>query len=147
IFEIFIEAYLATQAISQRSRHWVVGDIPLNLRERYKLPRDGTGIDGIYQMHDGSHVAYQVKYRQRRHLTFGEIAEFLGITEQFADRVVFTNATTLSGKANHRTRLVNSEVFYSLPAGAFTAIEAWLKEKPLRITRVEPDPKYQVEAL
>jgi hypothetical protein len=28
VFEIFIEAYLATQPITQRVRHWVVGCIP-----------------------------------------------------------------------------------------------------------------------
>ena len=54
IFEIFVEGYLATQAIMQGVDHWVVGDIPLSLRERYKLPSDPTGIDGIYQTHDGT---------------------------------------------------------------------------------------------
>ena len=99
VFEIFIEGYLATQSITQRVKHWVVGDIPLALRERYKLPRDATGIDGIYEIHDGSHVAYQVKYRQKPHLTFAEVAPFLGLTEKFSDRVVFTNAAKLSDKA------------------------------------------------
>ena len=73
-FEIFIEGYLATQAITQRVRHWVVGSIPLDLRARFKLPKDGTGIDGIYETHDGSNVAYQVKYRQKQQLTFAEVA-------------------------------------------------------------------------
>src|SRR5215469_15945437 len=74
IFEIFVEAFLATQSITQRVKHWVVGKIPLELRERYKLPCDGTGIDGIYEIHDGKHVAYQVKYRQDVHLTYTEVA-------------------------------------------------------------------------
>ena len=103
-FEIFIEGYLATQTITQCVRHWVVGDIPLSLRERYKLPRDPTGIDGIYEVHDGSKVAYQVKYRQNHRLTFSEVAEFLGITEQFSDRVIFTNAAKLSDKAGGLNR-------------------------------------------
>ena len=34
------------------------------------LPADATGIDGIYEIHDGSHVAYQVKYRQKQNLSF-----------------------------------------------------------------------------
>ena len=33
-FEIFIEGYLATQTITQHVRHWVVGGIPLEVRER-----------------------------------------------------------------------------------------------------------------
>ena len=59
IFEIFIEGYLATQTIAQCRRHWVVGSIPLEMRERYNLPNDGTGIDGIYEdlARDGCDVA------------------------------------------------------------------------------------------
>ena len=91
VFEIFIEGYLATQAIAQSRQHWVVGAIPLELRKRYKLPSDGTGIDGVCEAHDGSHVAYQVKYRQKANLTYQEVAPFLGLTEQFSDRVIFTN--------------------------------------------------------
>src|SRR4051794_41010087 len=131
VFEIFIEGYLATQAITQRLRHWVVGSIPLDMRMRYKLPKDGTGIDGIYETHDGSNVAYQVKYRQKQQLTFAEVAPFLGITEQFSDRVLFTNAATLSDKAIVRTRWVNREVFCALSPDALHTIEAWLKQKPL----------------
>ncbi len=147
VFEIFVEGYLATQPITQWVRHWVVGNIPLSLRERYKLPRDATGIDGIYEMHDGSHVAYQVKFRQKRQLTFAEVAPFLGITEQFSDRVIFTNAATLSAKALQRTRWVSREAFLDLSANALRSIEAWLKQKPLPVARATPDPSYQVQAL
>jgi len=65
------------------------------MRERYNLPNDGTGIDGIHEMHDGSHVAYEVKYRRNHNLTFAEVSPFPGITEKFSDRVIFPNATTL----------------------------------------------------
>ncbi|MCH2458840.1 MAG: hypothetical protein MK186_12430, partial [Henriciella sp.] len=40
VFEIFIEGYLATQAITQHAEHWVVGGIPVEMRERFKLPND-----------------------------------------------------------------------------------------------------------
>ena len=126
IFEIFVEGYLATQPITQRVKHWIVGNIPLPLRERYKLPRDATGIDGIYETHDGSQVAYQVKYRQKQHLTFAEVAPFLGITEQFEDRVIFTNAAALSDKAIQRTRWVGRDAFANLSPNALRCIEAWL---------------------
>ena len=49
VFEIFIEGYLATQAITQHVKHWVVGGIPVDMRERFNLPNDGTGIDGVYE--------------------------------------------------------------------------------------------------
>lgn len=147
IFEIFIEGYLATQTITQHVRHWVVGSIPLPFREKYNLPRDATGIDGLYEMHDGSHVAYQVKFRQKEHLTYAEVAPFLGLTERFSDRVIFTNASALSDKAIQRTRWVSREVFAGLSANALRSIEAWLKEKPLPVTRATPDPRHQVQAL
>jgi predicted helicase len=69
VFEIFIEAYLATQAITQHVKHWVVGGIPVDMRERFNLPNDGTGIDGIYEERSGHQVAYQVKYRKNHNLT------------------------------------------------------------------------------
>jgi superfamily II DNA or RNA helicase len=147
LFEIFIEGYIATQAITQRVKHWVVGNIPLDIRERYNLPNDGTGIDGIYETHDGSHVAYQVKYRQNYNLTFAEVAPFLGITEKFLDRVIFTNATVLSHKAVVRTRWYSGDAFNSLSEIQLKQIEAWLKEKPVPIARATPSPSYQVQAL
>jgi predicted helicase len=146
-FEIFIEGYLATQNITQCVRHWVVGEIPLPLRERYKLPSDPTGIDGIYETRDGCQVAYQVKYRQKQALTFAEVAPFLGLTEKFRDRVIFTNAATLSEKAVVRTRWVSGEVFRALSPEALGAIEAWLKKRPPPIIRAKPDPHFQVQAL
>lgn len=147
IFEIFIEGYLATQPIAQCVKHWIVGEIPLALREKYNLPSNATGIDGIYETDDGSHIAYQVKYRQKSNLTFAEVAPFLGITEAFADRVIFTNASTLSHMAIVRTRWFNSEVFNSLSSNSLSLIEAWLKEKSAPIVRAAPDPDYQVPAL
>jgi hypothetical protein len=141
------KAILPTQPITQRVKHWVVGGIPLPMRERYNLPPDATGIDGIYETHDGNHVAYQVKYRQCPNLTYAEVAPFLGLTERFTDRVIFTNASTLSEKASKRTRWVNHETFLELSPEALEKIEAWLKSKPLPVLRFLPDPNYQTQAL
>ena len=69
VFEIFVEGFLATQPIMQCVDHWVVGDIPLTLRQQYHLPSDAKGIDGVYESRVGTHVAYQVKYRQKGYLT------------------------------------------------------------------------------
>jgi hypothetical protein len=147
VFEIFVEGYLATQAITQHAKHWVVGGIPVVLRERFNLPNDGTGIDGIYEERDGSQIAYQVKYRKNHNLTFAEVAPFLGITEKFNDRVIFTNASSLSEKAAVRTRWVNGEVFNALTPVQFDQIEAWLKEQSAPVARAIPDPSYQTQAL
>ena len=49
VFEIFIEAYLATQAITQHVKHWVVGGIPVDMRDRFNLPRDTSACRGSLQ--------------------------------------------------------------------------------------------------
>ena len=147
VFEIFIEAYLQTQPITQCAQHWVVGSIPLDVRQKYKLPSDGTGIDGIYQTYDGEYVAYQVKYRQASHLTLTEVATFLATADQFADKVIFTTATTLKDVAADRSRFINGLTFRELSSGALEKINAWLRSKPEPITRAQPDPRYQTQAL
>jgi hypothetical protein len=43
VFEIFVEAFLATQTIMQCSEAWVVGKIPLDVRESLNLPSDAKG--------------------------------------------------------------------------------------------------------
>jgi len=147
VFEIFIEGYLATQAITQHTKHWVVGGIPVEMRERFNLPNDGTGIDGIYEERSGNQIAYQVKYRKNHNLTFAEVAPFLGITEKFTDRVIFTNASSLSDKAAVRTRWYSGEVFNALTSAEFEQIEAWLGEKPAPLVKAVPDPSYQTQVL
>lgn len=147
VFEIFIEGYLATQPIVQCKQHWIVGSIPLSLRERFKLPNDGTGIDGIYETTDGTYVAYQVKYRQKSNLTYQEVAPFLGITEGFKDRVIFTNASTLAHQAIPRTRWFSRQDFLSLSPEALREITAWIHGELVVRQRAEPDPRYQTQAL
>lgn len=147
VFEIFIEGYLATQSIAQCRQHWIVGSIPLSLRERYRLPSDGTGIDGIYEATDGTHVAYQVKYRQKSNLTYQEVASFLGLTERFSDRVIFTNAATLAHQAIARTRWLSRRDFLSLTPEALSEISSWIAGKPIAGKRAEPDPRHQSQVL
>ena len=74
VFEIFIEGYLQTQIINQCAQHWVTGNIPVSIRDRFNLPSHDAGIDGVYQTFDGRYVAYQAKYRQAKTLSFGEVS-------------------------------------------------------------------------
>ena len=62
-FEIFIEAYLATQATFQAEKVWLVGQVPPQVRQKLNLPADAKGIDGVFQTHGGELVPYQVKFR------------------------------------------------------------------------------------
>jgi len=148
VFEIFVEGFLATQPIMQCVTHWVVGDIPLTLRQQYNLPSDAKGIDGVYESRLGTHVAYQVKYRQKGYLTYTEVAPFLGITERFTERVIFTTASELADDALNRggMRLVRGDDFRALEPDDLARIEAWLNAKPLSRSPATPKP-YQTAAL
>lgn len=48
-FEVFVEAYLATQPIIQCQESWPVGFISSEIREALNLPNDSKGIDGVYK--------------------------------------------------------------------------------------------------
>jgi len=149
-FEIFVEAYLATQPLLQCQETWLVGDIPIHVREALNLPNDSKGIDGVYRssMSD-DFVPYQVKFRSNRPaLGFNEVAPFLGITERASDRLLITNCDTIAMDVKNRTgiRSLRGVDFDLLSEEDFLVIENWLNKKPANRKSITPDP-YQVEAL
>jgi len=146
VFEIFVEGFLATQPLQQCDEHWVVGDIPLAIRQQYQLPSDHTGIDGVYRTRRGTHVAYQVKYRRENHLTYEEVAPFLGVTDRFTERVIFTTANKLVKKVEERVRTVRGTDFRALTPEDLARLVAWLNDRPLPPTPKTPKP-YQAAAL
>ena len=148
-FEIFVEAYLATQPILQCQETWLVGDIPVEIREALNLPNDSKGIDGVYKSMLDDYVPYQVKFRSNRPaLGFNEVAPFLGITEKATDRLLITNCDTIAIDVQNRTgiRSLRGVDFDQLTDEDFTVIENWLKQKPKKREPLTPDP-YQDEAL
>jgi predicted helicase len=148
-FEIFVEAYLATQPILQCKETYLVGDIPVDIREALNLPNDSKGIDGVYKSMLGDFVPYQVKFRSNRPaLGFNEVAPFLGITEKAADRLLITNCDTIAIDVQNRTgiRSLRGVDFDLLTEEDFTVIENWLKQKPEKRKPLKPD-TYQYEAL
>ena len=148
-FEIFVEAYLATQPLQQCQETWLVGDIPVVIRESLNLPRDSKGIDGVYKSTLEQYVPYQVKFRSNRPaLGFNEVAPFLGITEKATDRLLITNCDSIAIDVKNRTgiRSLRGVDFDQLTEDDFKVIEEWLKNKPTKRKPLTPDP-YQVEAL
>jgi superfamily II DNA or RNA helicase len=148
-FEIFVEAYLATQPLQQCQETWLVGDIPVEIRESLNLPRDSKGIDGVYKSTLEHFVPYQVKFRSNRPaLGFNEVAPFLGITEKATDRLLITNCDSIAIDVKNRTgiRSLRGVDFDQLTEEDFKVIEAWLKNKPTKRKPLTPDP-YQVDAL
>ena len=147
--EVFVEGYLATQQKMQAERVWLVGQVPLEIRQQMNLPKDAKGIDGIFQTRTGTLVPYQVKFRSlRAYLTYTEIAPFLGLTERATDRIVFTNSNELAEDVKNRDamRTVRGIDFDDLTEDDFRAISCWLREQPVAIPKLTPRP-YQIEAL
>jgi predicted helicase len=139
--EILVEAYLHLDKVLNAKDVWVVGSIPLNIRKALNLPNDSKGIDGVYEDQAGNYIPYQVKYRTNMvTLPFGEISEFLGITEKsLQDRLIFTNARKLSIDVANRTgvRSVRADKFNELTEADFKGIHAWLTGK-----KVEPSKRW-----
>jgi superfamily II DNA or RNA helicase len=134
--EILVEAYLHLDKVLNAKDVWVVGSIPLNIRKTLNLPNDSKGIDGVYEDQAGNYIPYQVKYRTNMvTLPFGEISEFLGITEKsLQDRLIFTNARKLSIDVANRTgvRSVRADKFNELSEADFKRIHAWLTDKKVK---------------
>jgi superfamily II DNA or RNA helicase len=148
-FEIFVEAYLATQPLLQCDETWLVGDIPVDVRECLNLPSDTKGIDGVYRTALGEFVPYQVKFRSNRPaLGFNEVAPFLGITEKAKDRLLITNCDSIAIDVQNRTgiRSLRGVDFDQLTKEDFKTIEEWLKKAPKKPSLIKPEP-YQIEAL
>jgi hypothetical protein len=140
-FETFVEAYLATQPIAQCEETWLVGQIPLHIRNDLILPHNTTGIDGVYRTRNDSLVPYQAKFRGgRAYLTFTELAGFIGVTDRAQERVIFTNSSELADDIIRRPglRVVRGMDFDRLESGDFEVIEAWLKEQPLETPKRTP---------
>ena len=148
-FEVFIEGYLATHQKLQAETVWLVGQIPLDIRQQLNLPKDAKGIDGVFRTRTGTLVPYQVKFRsQRAYLTYTVIAPFLGITERAVDRIVFTNSNELADDVKNRDamRTVRGVDLDTLTADELRAISGWLRQQPTSIPKPSPYP-YQVKAL
>src|ERR1700693_4531718 len=101
-FEVFVEGYLATHQKLQALTVWLVGQLPLEVRQQLNLPNDAKGIDGVFRTRIGTLVPYQVKFRSlRAYLTFTEVAPFLGLTERASDRIIFTNSNEVADEGQN----------------------------------------------
>lgn len=149
-FEVFAEAYLATQKIALASDVWPFEAIPQAKRQQLSLDtgRD-MGVDGIYETTDGELRAYQVKFRSRRPaLTWDELSTFMGLTDQVGQRVLFTNCDTLPSLMQDRSGFVaiRGSDLDRLTAEDFGAIREWLHSGHVERQHKQPR-QHQDEAL
>ncbi len=149
-FEVFAEAYLATQKINEAREVWPFEALPLDQRKLLALDtgRD-MGVDGTYQTHDGELRAYQVKFRSRRPaLTWEELSTFMGLTDQVSQRVLFTNCEALPSLMRDRSGFIairGSDLDRLTPED-FAAMRQWLESGQVKLPRKTPKP-HQHEAL
>jgi len=146
-FEVFAEAYLATQRITEADEVWPFNAIPLQEKQSLGLDtgRD-MGVDGLYRTTSGEHRAYQVKFRSGRpRLAWEELSTFMGLSDGVPMRVLFTNCDALPELMAERTGffVIRGCDLDRLTKDDFDTIRNWLADKPLPQARYTPNPHQQ----
>ncbi len=148
-FEVFTEAYLATETIAQAKQVWVVGKVPDDICKRLNLPRADYGYDGVIETHDGELVTYQAKFRTARvSLPYADLATFFGISEQADRRLVVTNSVSISAVAESRIgfQSMRGTDLDRVDIAQLKAINDWLDHRPIE-RRVRTPRPHQHNAL
>ena len=150
-FEVFTEAYLATQRRHEAKFIWPAGTAPLELLQKTGITASDHGIDGLYQTTLGDLYAYQVKYRSNRpSLTWRELSTFIGLADSpnIKNRVLITNCDDFPDLLNQRGNFfcIRGADLDRLDKDAFKEIAEWLKGAVFEKTRKTPKP-HQQEAI
>ena len=150
-FEVFAEAYLATQRKHDATNVWPLGAVPNQLLQKLGLAAKDYGIDGVFETRLGQYNAYQVKFRTKRPaLTWRELSTFMGLADspEIRSRVLFTNCDDLPSVLNARQGFfcIRGSDLDRLEADDFRAIEAWLVNSAFTPPKKQQLP-HQIEAL
>src|ERR1035437_4301970 len=132
-FEVFAEAYLATQRKHDAAQVWPHGFVPLDILKNLGFSQQDQGVDGVLQTLLGQFNAYQIKFRTGRpSLTWRDLSTFIGLADspQIHSRVLLTNCDELPAVLNDRHGFfcIRDSDLDRLEAGDFRAMEAWLAE-------------------
>ncbi len=150
-FEVFAEAYLATQRKHDAATVWPLSAAPEEVLQKLSLSEQDYGVDGVFQTLLGHLNAYQVKFRSGRPaLTWRELSTFIGLADSphFRSRILITNCDDLASVLNERQGFfcVRGSDLDRLEAKDFRVIEAWLAESVFEPPKKMPLP-HQTEAL
>jgi superfamily II DNA or RNA helicase len=148
-FEVFVEAYLATQAIAQAETVWASDTTPVDIRKKLNLPASDYGADGVYRDRSGNMVIYQAKFRTGRpSLSWRELSTFFGIAEKADRLVLFTNTDAIAKVAEERTgfHTFRGSDFERLEPDDFERMAEWLQSGVIAPSTRGPRP-HQREAL
>jgi predicted helicase len=150
-FEVFAEAYLATQRRHDLPQVWPLAAVPSDVLRRLALPLNDYGVDGVAQTVLGGFDVYQVKFRSgRQPLTWRELSTFMGLADSASihSRVLFTNCDDLPAVMNERKDFfcIRGSDLDRLEESDFRVIESWLAQARMPTPRKQPRP-HQQEAL
>lgn len=150
-FEVFAEAYLATQRKHDAANVWPLSSVPTQILQTLGLAAKDYGVDGVFRTLLGHFNAYQVKFRTNRPaLTWRELSTFMGLADspQIRSRVLLTNCDELPSVLNERQGFfcIRGSDLDRLVAADFRAIEAWLADAAYTAPKKQPQP-HQIEAL
>jgi superfamily II DNA or RNA helicase len=150
-FEVFAEAYLATQRKHDAANVWPLTSVPTQILQNLGLAAKDYGVDGVFKTLLGHFNAYQVKFRTNRPaLTWRELSTFMGLADspQIRSRVLFTNCDEVTSVLNDRQGFfcVRGSDLDRLQPDDFCAIEAWLADAAFVAPKKDPQP-HQIEAL
>jgi predicted helicase len=148
-FEVFAEAYLATQKLVGAEEVWPADQVPISVLQACCLPLKDLGADGVYRTWAGNYNAYQSKFRTGRPaLTWQELSTFMGLTDQVGERVLFTNCDDLPSVMDARSGFycIRGTDLERLTSDDLKAIADWLRGAAFSPKRKEPR-SHQSEAL
>lgn len=149
-FEVFAEAYLATQRRHDAAVVWPLTAVPTQTLQTLGLSAQDYGVDGVFQTGLGHFNAYQVKFRAGRPaLTWRELSTFMGLADSpgIRSRVLLTNCDDLPPVLNERQGFfcIRGSDLDRMEADDFRALEAWLACADFVAPRKQPQP-HQTEA-
>ena len=150
-FEVFAEAYLATQRKHDAAMVWPLPSVPARILQTLGIVVQDQGVDGVFETRLGNLNAYQVKFRTSRPaLTWLELSTFMGLADSthISSRVLLTNCDELPSVLNERRSFfcIRGSDFDRMEADDFHAIEAWLADTLFIPPKKQPQP-HQKEAL
>lgn len=150
VFEVFVEAYLATLAVQKAKQVWPGACVPSSLRKRLALTLNDKGVDGVFETQLGEYHAYQAKFRTGRpSLTWDELSTFIGLADRVDRRVLVTNCDRFADVVKQRADFyaITGTDFDKLSAQDFAAIRAWLEGVKAELPRRKYPHSYQNEAV
>ena len=143
-FEVFAEAYLATQRKHDEAKVWPQESAPEEILRKLSLPVLDYGVDGVIQTSTGVFNAYQVKFRaDRKPLSWRELSTFIGLADsnEITSRILLTNCDDVPTALEDRRGFfcIRGTDLDRLGKVDFEEIEAWIskavfekpKKKPL----------------